>query len=94
MILAEPPPRGKKINPIVVREMQERRESLEEEIARIEAEISQCELDQANFKSAEESIRLVKRIGVCRTELRQLIQEWEQLSLALDGPADAVIHDK
>src|SRR5438128_539398 len=41
----EPPPRTKKLNPILVQELKERREGLEEEIARCEAEISQNELD-------------------------------------------------
>ena len=67
-----------------MREMRERRDALEEEIVRCEAEISACEMDLASFKSAAESIRLTKLIDERRTQLSEMMKEWEQLALTLE----------
>ncbi|OFW34090.1 MAG: ABC transporter ATP-binding protein [Acidobacteria bacterium RIFCSPLOWO2_12_FULL_60_22] len=91
---AEPATRTKKLNPILVREMQERRDGLEEEIARCEAEITTCEMDLASFKSAEESIRLIKLIDQNRTRLEEMMKEWEQIGLTLEEPGKAVLGDR
>jgi hypothetical protein len=62
--------------------MQERRGGLEEEIARCETELTSYELELANFKSAEESIRLAKLIDECRARLGEMMKEWEQIVLS------------
>ncbi|HEV2494240.1 MAG TPA: ABC-F family ATP-binding cassette domain-containing protein [Terriglobia bacterium] len=85
--------RAKKLNPILLRQMQERGQELEEEIARAEAEVAACELGFGNFKSAEESIRLSKRIDELRRNLGEMMREWEQIALALDGPGKAALSD-
>jgi ATP-binding cassette, subfamily F, member 3 len=76
----EPPPR--KLNPLLIRQIEERRDGLEEQIARCEAEITGYELELANFKSAEESIRLAKLIDECRARLGEMMKEWEQIALS------------
>ncbi len=81
----EPPARQPRANPIRVRQMQERRGELEKEIARCEAEILASELETANFRSAEESIRLARLIDERRAELTGMTKEWERLALALEG---------
>jgi len=91
--ISEPAARPKKLNPILVREMKARREELEEEVARCEAEITTNELELAKFKSAEESIRLVKLVDQNRARLAELIKEWEELSRTLEEPGEAVISD-
>jgi len=91
--MSEPAARPKKLNPILVREMKARREELEEEVARCEAEITTNELELAKFKSAEESIRLVKLVDQNRARLAELIKEWEELSRTLEEPGEAVISD-
>jgi ATP-binding cassette subfamily F protein 3 len=85
---SEPPP--KKINPVLVRKMERRRKELEEGIARCETEIAACEAELANFKSAEESIRLAKLLDERRTQLKEMMKEWEQASLALESTNPAV----
>ena len=80
----EPEPQPKRMNPILLRRMQGRGEELEEAIARAEAEIASCELDLANFKSADESIRLSKRIEELRRDVDEMTREWEEIGLALD----------
>jgi ATP-binding cassette, subfamily F, member 3 len=83
----DPGPQPKKLNPILVRRMQDRGEELEEEIARAEAEITSCELKLAQFKSAEESIRLSSRIGELRNGINAMTREWEEIELALNESA-------
>jgi ATP-binding cassette, subfamily F, member 3 len=76
--------RAKRRNPILLRQMKERGEELEAEIARGEAEIGACELELGHFKSAEESIRLSRRLDELRRGLGEMMREWEQISLALE----------
>src|SRR5579862_7449232 len=85
---AQPP--AKKINPALVRKMERRRKELEEEISRCETEIAGCEAELANFKSADESIRRAKLLDERRTQLKELMKEWEQASLALEDAQPAV----
>jgi len=77
----------KKLNPILARRMQDRGEELEEEITRAEAEITSCEMELANFKNAEESIRLSKRIDELRNGISAMTSEWEEIELALNESA-------
>ncbi len=87
---AEPQPPQKKINPVLIRKMERRRKELEEGIARCETEIAACEAELANFKSAEESIRLAKLLDERRAQLKEMLKEWEQTSLALENAQPAV----
>jgi len=82
---------AKKLNPILLRQMQERSQELEEEIARAESEVSSCERELGNFRSAEESIRLSRRIGELRHGIEEMLREWEQLQLELDEPGKTVL---
>ena len=81
----DPGTQQRKLNPILLRRMQDRGDELEEEIARAEAEITTCELELAQFKSAEESIRLSNRIDELRNGINAMTREWEEIELALDG---------
>ena len=83
----EPRAPVKRPNPILVRQMENRGDELEEAIARAEAEIASCELDLANFRSAEESIRLSKRIDELRHELDKMVREWGEIEMSLDETA-------
>jgi hypothetical protein len=67
--------------------MRKRREELEEEIARCEAEITANELELANFKSAQESIRVAALIQDHRTRLKDMMKDWEQIELTLQEPS-------
>jgi ATP-binding cassette subfamily F protein 3 len=88
------PETHEKRNPQLLRKMKDRRDELEEEIARCEAEITTRELELANFKSAEESIRLAKRIEERRGQLEEMTKEWEQIALALEEPGEAVMGER
>jgi len=82
---------AKKLNPILLRQMQERSQEIEEEIARAEADLAACELDLGNFRSAEESISLSRRIDELRRGLDEMMREWEQIELALDEPGKTAL---
>jgi ATP-binding cassette subfamily F protein 3 len=83
----EPEAPTKKLNPIVLRKMRKRREELEEEIARCEAEIAAYELELANFKSAQESIRVAALLDGRRTHLKEMMKDWEEIEVALQEPS-------
>ena len=89
----EEPAKRKRQNPIQVRKMEERREELEDEIARCEAEITMQELELGTFKSAQESIRLSKLIEQNRARLAEMMEEWEQITHNLEKPGEVVIED-
>ena len=76
---------GKRLNPILARQMQKRAKELEEEIARCEAEIADGESQLAQFKSQEESARLGRLVKDRRASLEELWKEWEQVSQGIES---------
>jgi ATP-binding cassette subfamily F protein 3 len=80
---------AKKVNPILVRQMKQRRDHLEDEIARCETEISASEMALATFTSAEETIRITKQLEGHRSRLGELMKEWEHLALTLEETGTA-----
>ncbi len=84
-----PPPttetvRAKKLNPIKLRQMQERLQFVEEEVPRCEAAIAVAENALGSYVSAEESQRLSAELDQLREENRALAAEWEELMLLLE----------
>ena len=82
---AEPKPR--RLNPIKLRQMQERCTQIEEEIARLEAGIAECESALTSFVSAAETARLSELLQRRRTDLETLLAEWEEISRAIQPNA-------
>jgi ATP-binding cassette, subfamily F, member 3 len=77
--------RGKRLNPIKRKQMEERVHEIEEDIARVEAAIAHCETALLTFVSAEETQRQTQELGVRRTELASLMAEWEEVSQTLEA---------
>ena len=77
--------RGKRLNPIRLQKMKERCEEIEEEIARVEAEIRDYEMALSRFESADETIRLTNLLSSRRADLEALMGEWEELSLQIEN---------
>jgi ATP-binding cassette subfamily F protein 3 len=73
----------KRLNPIKRKQMEDRVGELEEEIGRVEAAIAHCETAMQNFVSAEESQRQSQELDRHKAAHAALIQEWEDLSEAL-----------
>ena len=65
--------------------MQDRQGEIEEEVARLEAEIAAYEAELADFKSAEETMRLMELLGALRAELEERLAEWEQVSSSIEA---------
>ncbi len=74
----------KRLNPIKLRQMQDRQQELEEEVSRLEADIAQCETNLQTFVSVEDTARVTELLARKRGELGTLMQEWEELSAALE----------
>ncbi len=75
----------KKVNPYKLREMEDRRQQLEQEIARAEADVAEYERSAQIFVSAEESLRLNGLLERRRAELAGLITAWEEVSQSLES---------
>src|SRR5579864_8861015 len=80
-------PADKRVNPIKVRQMEERRQAIEEEVARLEARIADHEAALAQFVSIEETRRNTELAEKCRSELTALLSEWEDVTEQLETQA-------
>ena len=69
----------KRINPIKLKQMQERHQQVEQGIARLEDGIAECERELQSFVSAEETAEVDRPAGQApRAELEALMAEWEE----------------
>ena len=81
-LAAETPANGKqqkRVNPIRLKQMQERLKFVEEEIPRIEALIGEAEQSLGVFVSAEETARVTAELDSLRARHAALTGEWEEL---------------
>jgi ATP-binding cassette subfamily F protein 3 len=75
----------KRINPIKLKQMQDRLQEVEEEVARLETEIAQAETALQVFVSVEETQRQTEMLEQARNELSQRMAEWEELASVLES---------
>ncbi len=78
---------AKRINPIKLKQMQERARELEQNINQLESGIRQRESKLSEFVSAEEAVRLAKELETYRNELEQKMAEWEQVTQEIEATA-------
>jgi len=76
---------AKRLNPIKLKQMQNRCRELEEQIAEAEREIAHYEGDLANFVNADETIRLSALLEKRRSGLSALLAEWEEVSQVVES---------
>lgn len=76
--------KGRRVNPIRLRQMQERLTFVEEEIPRVEASIADAEQSLGVFISADETERLTGQLAKLRQQHDSLTAEWEELTLQLE----------
>jgi ATP-binding cassette subfamily F protein 3 len=83
--------KGKRLNPIKRKQMEDRLKELEEEIARSESAIARCETALLTFVSPQETQKQNRELAALRDEVVDLMTEWEQVSqtLELADSADA-----
>ena len=65
--------------------MRERQDSIEIEVAKLEAEIAECEGALSNFVSVEETVRVSGVLEERRADLRALMAEWEEVSHSIEA---------
>src|SRR5579883_737938 len=78
---------ARRVNPLKLKQMQERRATVEEEVSRLESEIAEIETALANFVSVEETARLSAVLETRRASLAALMSEWEELAQLLETNA-------
>ncbi len=72
--------KAKRLNPIKRKQMQDRLREIEEEIARVEAAIALYETQLQSFVSAEETQRQTQELAMRKSDLQELMKEWEEIS--------------
>ena len=82
---ATPAPPGKRLNPIKLKQMQDRCQELEGQISAAESDIATFETNLANFVSAEETVRVSALLEERRSELTELLSEWERVSQLVES---------
>ena len=76
--------KGKKVNPIKLRQMQERCSFVEEEIPRVESSIANAEESLGVYENAEETQRVTRLLASLREQHASLSAEWEDLVVQLE----------
>ena len=74
----------KRLNPIKLKQMQDRCQQMEEQISGLEDGIAECERELQSFVSAQETQRQTDLLAKRRADLAVLIAAWEELSQALE----------
>ncbi|MHB1023204.1 MAG: ABC-F family ATP-binding cassette domain-containing protein [Acidobacteriaceae bacterium] len=79
--------KARRLNPIKLRQMQERCQFVEEEIPRVESAMAHTEQSLGNFVSVDETQRLTTLLEDLRAQHAELMAEWEELSMILEEQA-------
>jgi ATP-binding cassette, subfamily F, member 3 len=87
LVPAAPESSAKRLNPIKLRQMEERRAAIETEVGRLEAEIADLEAALSNFVSVEETARQSAILDQRRARLQSLMNEWEEVAQMLEANA-------
>jgi ATP-binding cassette subfamily F protein 3 len=74
----------KRLNPIKLKQLEDRLRFAEEEIPHLESLIAEAEARLGNFTSAEQSQRDAAELDALRAKRTTLLAEWEELSLTLE----------
>jgi ATP-binding cassette, subfamily F, member 3 len=83
---APPPPaaHARRVNPIKLQKMKDRRSEVESAIAAHEARMAEHEAALSNFVSIEETKRVTEALETSRITHQSLLGEWESLSLEIE----------
>ena len=74
----------KRLNPIKLKQLEDRLQHAEQEISRLESAITAVEERLGNFTSAEQSQKDAAELETLRTRRTAALNEWEELSLTLE----------
>jgi ATP-binding cassette subfamily F protein 3 len=76
--------RVKRLNPIKAKQLEDRAAELEAESTELEFEIASLETDLQGFVSAEETKRQMDLLAAKKSDLEEVLAEWERVSLQLE----------
>ncbi len=79
----------KRLNPIKLRQLEERLEFAEAEIPRLESAIAAAEERLGVFTTAEDAQRNAAELDALREQRTTLMAEWEELAMTLEEQATA-----
>src|SRR5580704_1667517 len=74
-----------RLNPIKLRQMKERQRSIEDEVTRLEVEIADFEQALSSYQSADQSIEIASLLESRRSDMTQLLSEWEEVSATIEA---------
>jgi len=74
-----------RLNPIKLRQMKDRRRAIEDEITRLEVEISDYELALSNFVSVEDTKMNSELLVARKADLEALMKEWEEVANSIEA---------
>jgi ATP-binding cassette subfamily F protein 3 len=77
--------RVRRINPIRLRQLQERQSAIEAKVSKLETEIAEQEAALGRFVSAEETQRRSDALNSRRSEMERLLAEWEEVAETLES---------
>jgi ATP-binding cassette subfamily F protein 3 len=82
-----PAPRAgdRRLNPIKLRHMRERRKAIEDEVTKLEVEIADYEAALGSFVSIEETKRVTELLNARRADLVALLGEWEEVAQSIEA---------
>ena len=75
----------RRLNPIKLRQMRERRKAIEDEVAKLEVEIADYEAALGSFVSTEETRRVTELLNARRADLETLLGEWEEVAQSIEA---------
>jgi ATP-binding cassette subfamily F protein 3 len=88
-VTATPKPAAKRLNPIKLKQIEDRVASIEAELPELEARIAQAEQQQGVFTTAEAARGLAAELTTLREQLATRSAEWEELASQLEAQATA-----
>ena len=88
-VQAPPKPAAKRLNPLKLRQMEDRVTAIETELPEVEARIDQAEQQQSVFTTADAARAVAAELDALRDRHASLTAEWEELAMQLEGQAIA-----
>ncbi len=84
-----PKPAAKRVNPLKLKQVEDRVSSIESELPELEQRISQVQQQQAMYSTAEAARALAAELDDLRSRHESLTAEWEELSMQLEEQTPA-----
>src|SRR5580658_5687510 len=79
------PSADRRLNPIKLRHMKQRRREIEDEVTRLEVEIADYENALVHYTSADETVRVNDLLTARRGDLQHLLAEWEEVAQTIEA---------